>query len=485
MQTNYTRVLKFAAWRLQFGPMDLEFFGAAGEVTGSCHILKVNGYHLLLDCGLIQGSRQDEARNRGPFPFDVGKIDAVVLSHAHIDHSGRLPLLVKRGYSGPIYAHRASCDLVRILLKDSAYLNERDVERENRRRQRKGAELLQPLYSAEDAEAACSLLQAERYAIGREILPGVQLTFHDAGHIMGSCSVQLDLTEGRVQRRLVFSGDLGQYDTPILRDPAVIDSADVVIMESTYGGRRHRERAETITELGEIIQQAHADGGNVLIPAFAVGRSQEILYHLGTHFDEWRLDNWRIFLDSPMAIAASKIYWDYPHLYDDEATQLHRGTKEMPPIKNLVLSATADDSRRINELSRGAIVLAGSGMCTGGRIIHHLKYNLWRPQTHVIIPGYQANGSLGRRLVERRDWVRIHGSPIRVAAQIHTVGGLSAHGDEEDLSRWYGEIGGRPPVFLVHGEVKASHKMKQRLESDHGTRVTVTRPGLRVNLARP
>lgn len=465
--------------------MDLEFFGAAGEVTGSCHILRVNGYHLLLDCGLIQGSRKDQARNRDPFPFDVKKIDAVVLSHAHIDHSGRLPLLVKRGYSGPIYAHRATCDLVRILLKDSAYLNARDIERENRRRQRKEMELLQALYSADDAEQACDLLHGQRYDTEQEILPGVQLNFRDAGHIMGSCSVQLDLTEKSLQRRLVFSGDLGQYDTPILRDPAAIDGADVVLMESTYGGRRHRKREDTITELGEIIQQAHSDGGNILVPAFAVGRSQEILYHLGTHFDEWKLDNWRIFLDSPMAIAASQVYWDYPHLYDDEATQLHRDTKEMPPIKNLVLSESADDSRRINELSRGAIVLAGSGMCTGGRIIHHLKHNLWRPQTHVIIPGYQAQGSLGRRLVERRDWVRIHGNPIRVAASIHTVGGLSAHGDEQDLSRWYGEMGNRPPVFLVHGEVKAAQKLKQRLETDHGTRVTVSHPGLRLNLARP
>jgi metallo-beta-lactamase family protein len=465
--------------------MNLEFFGAAGEVTGSCHILTINGHRVLLDCGLIQGSPKDEARNRDPFPFDVKEIDAVVLSHAHIDHSGRLPLLVKRGYSGPIYAHRATCDLVKVLLRDSAYLAERDVQRENRRRQRRGLELLHPLYSATDADEACGLLQGLRYATRQEILPGVELTFLDAGHIMGSCIVQLDLTHKTIQRRLIFSGDLGQYDTPILRDPASVDGADIVLMESTYGGRRHRDREDTIQELGDIIQQAHADGGNVLIPAFAVGRSQEILYHLGTHFDAWQLDRWRIYLDSPMAIAASKIYWDYPHLYDDEATQLRRNVNEMPPIKNLVLSATADDSQRINEMSRGAIVLAGSGMCTGGRIIHHLKHNLWRKQAHVIIPGYQARGSLGRRLVERRETVRIHGDSIRVAAQIHTVGGLSAHGDEQDLSRWYGEIGNRPPVFLVHGEVKAAQKMKHRLEADHGTRVTVSHPGLIVNLAKP
>ena len=230
--------------------MELEFFGAAGEVTGSCHILTVDGHRVLLDCGLIQGSPKDEARNRDPFPFDVKTIDAVVLSHAHIDHSGRLPLLVKRGFQGPIYAHEATCDLAHVLLKDSAFLAERDIQRTNRQRRRRGLEALQPLYTAADADEACSLLMRQRYATPTEILPGVNLTLRDAGHIMGSCIVQLDLSHKSITRRLVFSGDLGQYDTPILRDPVDIEDADLVVMESTYGGRRHRDRAETIVELG-------------------------------------------------------------------------------------------------------------------------------------------------------------------------------------------------------------------------------------------
>ena len=463
--------------------MELEFFGAAGEVTGSCHIVTVNGRRMLLDCGMIQGSRKDEARNRDPFPFDVAGIDGVVLSHAHIDHSGRLPLLAKRGYDGPVFTHFASRDLCKVLLKDSAFLAQRDAERESRRRVRKGKKPVQALYSISDAEQACKQLKGKRYNEPFEVLPGAEVTFVDAGHIMGSSSVLLRLSEAGRTRTLLFSGDLGQYDTPILRDPAVIRHADLVVMESTYGGRRHRDREHTLDELGEIIAAARHDRGNILIPAFAVGRSQEILYHLGTNFDRWGLGRWRIFLDSPMAIEASKIYWSYPHLYDEEATRLHKNVKEMPPIPNLTLAETADDSRRINEIRAGAIVLAGSGMCNGGRIIHHLKHNLWRKETHVIIPGYQAYGSLGRKLVEGKETVRIHGDAIKVAAHIHTVGGLSAHGDEQDLSDWYGNIENGPPVYLVHGEPKAAKALKKKLTQDHRTEVTVAQPGQRVDLS--
>lgn len=462
--------------------MELEFFGAAGEVTGSCHILRINGRQILLDCGLIQGSPKQEARNREPFPFEASDIDTVVLSHAHIDHSGRLPLLVKSGYEGVVHTHDASKDLASVLLKDSAFLAEKDAQYENRKRARKGLPPIEPLYSAADAEATVRRIRGHRYREPKTIAPGVELTFLDAGHIMGSAVVQLDLESGKRKKTLIFSGDLGQYDTPILRDPVAAPAGDLVIMESTYGGRHHADRQSTIDQLGEIIHQAHRDRGNILIPAFAVGRTQEILYHLGTHFDEWKLDKWRIYLDSPMAIAASKIYWDYPHLYDDEATKLRRNVTEMPPIPNLVFSESAHDSRRINEIRSGAIVIAGSGMCTGGRIVHHLKHNLWRRETHVMIVGYQAYGSLGRRLVERREYVRIHGDSIRVAGNIHTVDGLSAHGDEADLSRWYGEIPGHPPVYLVHGEAKAAEALKRRLKKDWGSAVTRPQSGQRVTL---
>ena len=460
--------------------ISVEFYGAAGEVTGSCHILRVGDRTLLLDCGLIQGGRKQQRRNRDPFPFEVGDIDAVVLSHAHLDHSGRLPLLVRRGYKGPIYVQNASRDLTRILLRDSASLAERDAERRNRKRERAGKKPITPLYVESDAARVTELMHGLRYNEAKEILPGVELLFRDAGHILGSAIVDLKLTHAGVTRRLVFSGDLGQHDTPVLRDPASVSGADLVIMESTYGGRRHRNRDETVEEIGEIL--SFADRGNIIIPAFAVGRSQELLYHFGTHFREWNLQRFRIFLDSPLAIEASHIYWDYPHLYDEDATRLRRDHNEMPPLPNLVFSASADESRQINRKRSGAIILAGSGMCNGGRVLHHLKHNLWRRECHVIIVGYMARGSTGRKLVEGDREIRIHGDTIRRRATIHTVGGLSAHGDEDDLASWYAKLSPPPPVCLVHGERKAGAALAKALEA-RGASVTLPEPGERVALA--
>lgn len=464
-------------------PFTLEFFGAAGEVTGSCHILTVGGEQILLDCGMIQGGRENEARNRDPFPFDATGISAVVLSHAHLDHSGRLPLLVKRGFQGPVHTHNASKELCRVLLADAASLGERDAERHSERRARQGKAPVKPLYTRADAKQVTALLHGHKYHETFSVTPDIDVTFHDAGHIMGSAIVALEIRHDGGTTRLVFSGDVGQYDTPVLNDPEPVPGADLVIMESTYGGRRHREREQTFDEIGEILKEAADDGGNVLIPAFAIGRSQELLYLFGKHFDAWQMSRWRIFLDSPMAIEASEIYWDYPHLYDDEATRLRRAHDEMPVLKNLYMTRTGAESRVINRLPGGSIILAGSGMCNGGRILHHLKHNLWRKNTHVLMVGYQARGSLGRRLVDGDDEVRIHGQTVRVAATIHTVGGLSAHGDEQDLSRWYGSCGGCPPVWLVHGEPRASDRLATRLYEDHGAAVTQASPGMRIDLA--
>jgi metallo-beta-lactamase family protein len=260
--------------------------------------------------------------------------------------------------------------------------------------------------------------------------------------------------------------------------------ADVVLMESTYGGRVHRSRDDTIAEIGTIIKDAHHAHGNILIPAFAIGRSQEVLYTLGKHYDEWGLDNWHVFLDSPMAIDASHIYWDYPHLYDEEASRLRKRLNEMPKLPNLHLTSTPAESQVINRLTSGAIVIAGSGMCNGGRILHHLKHNVWRKQCHVIIVGYQAEGSLGRQLVDGAEYVRIHNETIRIAARIHTVGGLSAHGDEADLVRWYRGFTNAPPAYLVHGEPRAAQALKTKLEADCGARVTIASPGMTVDLGR-
>lgn len=462
--------------------MHIEFFGAAGEVTGSCHIVHVNGHKLLLDCGMIQGSRENEARNAEPFPFASQDIDAVVLSHAHIDHSGRLPLLAKRGYRGPVYAQNATRDLTRILLADSANLQERDAEYKNKRLARKGADKskwVSPLYTEADAGKVSKLLKGLPYRQKKEILPGVTIRFRDAGHIMGSCVVEIWLQEGEEKRKLVFSGDLGQYDTPILWDPEPIRNADIVLMESTYGSRRHRDRSETIDEIGEIISKA--ESGNILIPAFSIGRSQEILFQLGIHYEEWGVDRFQVFLDSPMAIEASEVYWNHDHLFDDEAKEIAK-EDGMPPLPNLKLSRKPEDSMAINKIRHGAIVIAGSGMCNGGRIVHHLKHNLGRPETQVIIVGYQARGSMGRRLVEGSEYVRIHGEEVPVKAKIHTVGGLSAHGDQDDLARWYENFKTRPPIYLVHGEEDSVEAFQDYMQQRCRIRPYLTEPGMKVKL---
>lgn len=465
------RVMEFADVKVS-PTMQLEFFGAAGEVTGSCHILRVAGQQLLLDCGLIQGGSDAATRNHAPFPFDAARIDAVVLSHAHIDHCGRLPLLVKRGFRGPIYTNPACADLVPILLRDSAQLAQRDAQR---------SEGTPPLYDLADVNATLRQLAPIAYDTRHALLPGIEVRVRDAGHIMGSSSVELWVSEGQTRRKLVFSGDLGQYDSPILHDPHAFESADVVLMESTYGNRRHRGRDDTERELGGILAAAAASGGNVIVPAFAIGRSQELLYLLAKHYAEWQIARWQVFLDSPMAIEASKVYWKHPERFDDEATRLRNEFRAMPPLPNLVLSESPDESRAINKIRGGAIVIAGSGMANGGRILHHLKHNLPRRECHVLIVGFQAPGTLGRQLVERRPEVRIHGERVRCEAQIHTLGGLSAHGDQADLLRWYDSFRDRPPVYLVHGEVAAAQSLAVLLR-ERGAVATVPHPGLELEL---
>ncbi len=457
--------------------MQIEFYGATSGVTGSCHILRANGETILLDCGLIQGRREESEKNRQPFPFAPEQISAVVLSHGHIDHSGRIPLLVKQGYQGPIYMQNATADLCDILLQDSAYLQEKDAQYENKWRQRKNKPLIEPLYTVDDARDALGNVIRLRYREKTEILPGIQIRYQDAGHILGSCSVEVWLSENGVQRKVVFSGDLGQYDTPILNDPAVIGEADHVIVESTYGNRLHRDRQATIDEIGEIISEAAHQKGNLLIPAFAIGRTQELLYYLGKHYDEWELDRWHVFLDSPMAIRASKVYWDYPHLYDEEATKLRENIHEMPYLKNLRLTPSPQESMAINQIKSGAIIISASGMLTGGRIVHHLKNNIAHSGAHIMIVGYQANGTLGRALVDGKPTVKIHGKEYPVKASVHTVGGLSAHADADDLTRWVRNFNSKPLVHVVHGEPESKQAFRDRLESELHLEASVPGPG--------
>lgn len=459
-------------------PMQVKFCGAAGEVTGSRHLVEFDGQRILLDCGLIQGGRNEHARNAAGFGFDPAALDVVVVSHAHLDHIGRLPLLVKRGYRGPIYMTRATAELARIMLEDAASLAAADVERENRGRQRRGEEPIAPLYLLRDVNDALHQVKTLEYGERRELLPGLTLRYEDAGHILGAAIVEL-VAEHRGQRRvLVFSGDIGPLNAPLMRDPTPLHEADLVLMESTYGDRCHRSREETVAEIGQILQRAASERGNVLIPAFAVGRSQEILYWLARHYDDWQLGEWQIVLDSPMAAKVTELYGRYQALFDEDAQQRFKGSGRHPfRLPNLRFVSDVQESMALNRRGGGCIIIAGSGMCNGGRIRHHLRHNLWRPNVDIIFAGFQAQGTLGRQLVDGAEYVNLFGERIRVRARRHTVGGLSAHADQNELLRWYGHFRGRPPLALVHGEDSARTALAERLKRELGAAVTLARPG--------
>jgi metallo-beta-lactamase family protein len=451
--------------------IEIKFLGAARSVTGSCHLVRVGEHTLLLDCGQIQGSHADEEFNRIPLP--VGHVDAVVLSHAHIDHSGRLPLLRKQGFRGPIYTHRASRDLCEIMLPDAAYLHEKDAEWQNKKRSRKGLAHVAPLYTRDDAQAVLGQFTALEYGVRQRILPGVEVRLRNAGHILGAAIVELWLEDAGRTVKLAFSGDLGYEASLLLQPPTTIDEADLLLMESTYGDRDHRPFDSTLRELESIVRGAADGGGNILIPAFAVGRTQDLLYLLAEHYDAWKLERWQIYLDSPMAIEATELYWRYRDL---QRNGLFREGRK-PQLANVIASQTTEDSMRINETRSGAIVIAGSGMCNGGRIMQHLKHNLWRPECHVVLVGFQAQGTLGRRLVDGAEHVRLWHETIKVMAQIHTVGGLSAHADRSGLLGWYGAFKRKPPVCLVHGEPMAQQSFAGALEQRFGADVRIPARG--------
>ncbi len=465
--------------------MHIECLGAVGRVTGSCHLVKAGDFRILLDCGLIQGRHQDEALNSDPFPFDVSEIDAVVLSHAHIDHSGRIPLLVKRGYDGPIFAQTATAELCDIMLRDSANIHEQEAERTNRRREENGEEPVEPLYTTADADLAMAQFRPMRYHRKFEVTPSIRARFLDAGHILGSSIVELWATEGSETRKIVFSGDLGHADAPVLRDPEPVVTADFVLMESTYGDRNHRSWAETQAEVQEIAGITLKAKGNILIPAFAVGRSQLLLYWMARNFIDVGLDNWQVYLDSPMAIRATAVYEKFVSLLDEDARELWGGQEISTSLPNLHFCRTADESRELNYVNSGAIIIAGSGMCTGGRIRHHLLHNLGRKECHVVVVGYQAAGTTGRQLVEGAKTVRIFGNEIPVRATVHTIGGLSAHAGQRALVNWYDNFRERPPVVLVHGEPEAQEALRTVFEHELAVKAHVAAEGEIYDLAKP
>jgi len=465
--------------------MHVQCLSAAGRVTGSCHLVQAGDFRILLDCGLIQGRRKDEALNYDDFPFDLNRIDAVVLSHAHIDHSGRIPLLVKRGYTGPVFAQSATAQLCDIMLRDSASIHEHNAERINRRREEAGEEPIEPLYTSADADTAMKQFRPMRYHQKFEVTPSIRARFRDAGHILGSAIVELWLTEGSETRKLVFSGDLGHADAPVLRDPDTISSADLVLMESTYGDRGHRSWDETRVEVENIAEVAGRAKGNILIPAFSVGRSQLLLYWMARNYEEAGLRNWQIFLDSPLAINATTVYEQNLKLLDRDAQELWSNRSIQESLPNLQFTRTADESREIHLIKSGAIIIAGSGMCTGGRIRHHLKHNLGRKECTVIIIGYQAAGTPGRQLVEGTDTLKIFGDEIPVRASIHTIGGLSAHAGQRALVNWYDQFKQRPPLVLVHGEPEAQAVLQGVIRDELAAPVHIAAEGDQFDMLQP
>jgi metallo-beta-lactamase family protein len=457
----------------------IEFLGATEQVTGSMYLLRTANHTVMLECGLVQGGRAAEAVNGDPFPVAVDDIDAVVLSHAHIDHSGRVPLLIKRGYKGPVFTQHASKALCKIMLPDSGYINEKDVEWENKRRKKSGKPLLEALYTRADAEACLAQFNGIDYEKPIEIVPGLSLTLHDAGHILGSSIVELTYTEGGQQRTLVFSGDLGYRDAPVMNSPVRLKKADAVMLESTYGDRLHRAFKETTEELTELFKTARASRGNILIPAFTVGRTQYLLYLMSENVQAWGLDKWQIFIDSPMGIEATMTYARYRDLY---GVHLFDSDSNLPNLPNICMTRSTEESMSINSIQSGAVIIAGSGMCSGGRIHHHLKNNIWRPECHLMFVGYQAIGTLGRRIVDGAKDIRLWGEHYPVRASVHTIGGLSAHADQADLIDWYGSFDGHPPVYLVHGEQRAQKPLADKLRSKFNAPVTIARHGMKVDI---
>tara|TARA_R110000744_G_scaffold11265_8_gene34334 strand:- start:986 stop:2389 length:1404 start_codon:yes stop_codon:yes gene_type:complete len=453
------------------------FWGAAQEVTGSCHLIESASFgKILLDCGMHQGGNSIDRIGDEGFPFNPASIDAVLLSHAHLDHSGMLPKLVHEGFTGPIYCTSETADLLVVMLQDSVSIYMGDLARENRRLARKGKPLLEPEYSEEDVMQVIAQCESQSYNKGLKLAEQTTVRFHDAGHILGSAIIELSFEERGEQKKLVFSGDLGNKSAVLMNDPSILTKADIVLMESTYGDRNHKSIDNTVSELKTILKDTENRGGNIMIPAFAVGRTQEILFYLGQLHQQGLLDNWQVILDSPMAIEVTRVYdkW-FSALDSDEIEEAspnaHSILKDFIP--RLFLSVAPDESMMINKIKKGALIIAGSGMCTGGRIRHHFKQRIWDSRNAIIFCGYQANGTLGRLLVDGLQHLKLFGDDYVVKAQIETLGGFSAHAGQNELVEWVSHFENNPKVVLVHGEPKAQEALAQKLWEDKNIRAVI------------
>ncbi|NOY63392.1 MAG: MBL fold metallo-hydrolase [Gammaproteobacteria bacterium] len=449
--------------------MKLSFHGADQNVTGSCHLLECAGKKILIDCGLYQGRREIVEENSAPFGFDPAEIDYLLLTHAHLDHCGRIPLLARRGFRGEIIATSATIELARLVMLDSAGLQEEEARYQLRRARRRSggqSEQIEPLYTTLDA------LNSLGY-VGRKVnfnqviilAPGICVTFLSAGHILGSASIFFDLEEDGQQHRLLFSGDLGYSGRAILRDPEPPPQVDTVVMETTYGDRLHKQIQPSIDELYAVINETVGRGGNVIIPTFALERAQEILYYLRQGVESARIEHYiNVFLDSPMAISATRIFERHPECYNPEMLKISHDGGDPFNLPGLRFTRETAESMAINQINGGAVIMAGSGMCTGGRVRHHLKHNLWRRKSSIVFVGYAAYGTLARRIIDGAQTVYIYGEEIPVRASIHTIGGFSAHADQAELLAWHKQTGQPQKTFLVHGEEESMRSFASKLK---------------------
>ncbi len=450
--------------------MKITFLGATRTVTGSCYLLEVDRRKLLVDCGMFQGSKLIKAFNEKNFLFNPGEIEAVVLTHAHVDHSGLLPKLVKEGFKGYIHCTKSTQELCSILLPDSAHIQESDAEYANRKGLRAGKKLVEPLFTVDDASRALRLFKIHEFDSCFAVLPGVEVTFRVAGHILGSAFVEMTVTEGKDKTRLIFTGDIGQPNQPIIADPMAVGGADFIVTESTYGNRLH-EIYDKEGELARIINDTAERGGNVIIPAFAVGRTQVLLYYFQKLQAAGKIPELPIYVDSPMANKATQITLTNPDEYDEEARALYAMQgRRLVAMRNLRFTATVQESMAINDTPGSKIIISASGMADAGRILHHLKHNLWRADSSVVFAGYQAEGTLGRRLIEGVKRVKIMGEDIKVEAKIYNMKGFSAHADKKQLLTWFSSMRDVPKAFFVtHGELDASMELADTLGRSLGT----------------
>ena len=466
--------------------MKLTFIGAAHEVTGSCHYLEVGDKHILVDCGMEQGVNTFE---NAPLPVEEAMIDYVLLTHAHVDHSGNLPLLYAKGFRGQIFTTEASADLCSIMLRDCAHIQTMEAEQKNRKlRRRAGATLVEPLFTMEDADGCIKAIVPCDYNTEVEVCEGVKIRFTDIGHLLGSASIEVWVTEGDVTRKLVFSGDIGNINQPLLRDPRPTANADYVVMESTYGDRYHdMEKVDYVKELTQILQETFDRGGNVVIPSFAVGRTQELLYFLRKIKVDKLVkghEGFPVYVDSPMAVEATSVFtrnrWE---CFDEEAMEYVNEGINPIAFAGLKLSITSEESKSINFEDTPKVILSASGMCEAGRIRHHLKHNLWRPECTILFVGYQSVGTLGRTILEGAQEVKLFGEPIEVRASIKSMRGLSGHADKDGLLNWINAFEEKPKkVFVVHGDDNACTAFTECLKIEHGQRAYAPYSGTVFNL---